>query len=154
VYQLLVFGHVLFIVTAIAVAYGPLLLLELSIRSGRVEALRAVSAAAGPIVKAIPVLYVTAGIFGVLAALNAGFNLLAAWLVIAFVLFIALFAIGAGVIGPWAERVGKLAATAPDGPLTPEILAVTGDGRMKVLRVVDLGIVVLLIFDMVVKPFS
>lgn len=153
-FQLLVFLHIAVVFSAVSISYGPQLLLALAIRTGRVEVVRGVTAAAGPLVIAIPVLYITGGLFGLFAAINTGFNLLAPWLLIAYVLFVTLTIIGARLVGPWAEHVGKLAAAAPDGPLTPDLQAIIRDPRMRLIRWADFVLVFLLVFDMVLKPFS
>ncbi len=153
-FQLLVFGHIVLVFSAVSASYGPLLLLALAIRSGKVETVRGVTAAAGPLTKTIPILYVAGGFLGLCAAINIGFNLLAPWLLIAYVLFAFLTIIGAAFVGPWAERIGALAASAPDGQFTPKLIAVIDDSRIRSIRVLDFALVVALVFDMVVKPFS
>ena len=153
-FQLLVFAHIALVFSAVSISYGPQLLLGLAIRTGRVEVVRGVTAAAGPLVIAIPILYIAGGLFGLIAAINSGINLLAPWLVIAYVLFVLLTIVGARLVGPWAEHVGKLAAAAPDGPFPPELRATITDSRMRVIRIADFALVFLLVFDMVLKPFS
>lgn len=153
-FQLLVFLHIVVVFSAVSIPYGPQVLLALAIRSGRVEVVRGVTAAAGPLVIAIPILYITGGLFGLVAAINSGINLLAPWLVIAYVFFVILTIIGARLVGPWAEHVGKLAAAAPDGPLTPELQVTIRDSRMRVIRSADFVLVFALVFDMVLKLFS
>lgn len=153
-FQILVFLHIVSMFAAVAVSYGPLAMLQLTLRRGETQTLRAVTSSARVLTTSIPLLYVIGAIFGVLAALNVGLNLLAPWLVIAYLLFIGLMIIGAAVIGPWAEKLGKLSASAPDGPFTPELLAVANDPRIRVVRGIDAALILLLIFDMVVKPFS
>ena len=153
-FLLLVFLHIVSMFAAVAASYGPLAMLQLAIRHGETQTVRGVTSSARVITLSIPFFYVIGAIFGVLAALNANYNLLAPWLLIAYVLFIVLMVVGAAVIGPWAERIGKIAATSPDGPFSPELQAVVDDQRVKLVRGIDGGAVVLLIFDMVVKPFS
>jgi uncharacterized membrane protein len=154
VFLLLVFLHVVSMFAAVAVSYGPLAVLQLAIRRGETQTVRAVTASARVVTLSIPFFYVIGAIFGVLAAFNANFNLLAPWLVISYVLFLVLMIIGAAVIGPWAERIGKVAAASPDGPFSPELQTIVTDQRVRLLRGVDGIAIVLLIFDMVVKPFS
>ena len=111
-----------------------------------------VSARIGPI---IPILFISGGLFGLLTAISFGtINLLAPWLVIAYVLFAIAMYIGAVENRKWGLQLGQLLRTAADGPLTPEITAMFTDRRVVALTIVDYAIVVVLIFDMVLKPFS
>ena len=153
-FQFLVFLHLVSVFAAVAISYGPLTLLTLTLRRGETQSLRALTASARVLTVSIPFFYVIGAIFGVLAAFNANFNLLAPWLVVAYVLWIVLMIIGAAVIGPWVERLGQLSASAPDGPFSPEIVAAATDQRIRIVRAVDGVVLVLLIFDMAVKPFS
>jgi hypothetical protein len=51
-------------------------------------------------------------------------------------------------------ELGAQLARAPNGPLTAELSAMFTDRRVVVLTVIDYLLPVILVFDMVVKPFS
>jgi hypothetical protein len=151
---LLIFLHITTMFAAITVGFGSGFLMRIAYMTGQVAAVRGlgmVSARVGPL---IPILFITGGIFGLLTAISFGLNLLAPWLVIAYVLFAIAMYIGAVENRKWGEQMGQLLRTAPDGPVTPEIAAMFDDPRVRLLTIVDYAIVVVIIFDMVVKPFS
>jgi uncharacterized membrane protein len=154
VFLILVFLHVVSVIAAITVSYGPLVMLQIAFRRGDTQTLRAMTSGARVVTISTPFFYVVGAIFGVLAALNGGINLFAAWLLISYVLFIVLMVLGAAILGPWAERLGSAAASAPDGPFSTELLAVVRDPRIRLVRGIDGVVLVLLLFVMVVKPFS
>jgi hypothetical protein len=151
---LIIFLHISTMFAAVTVSYGPTALLFLALRSGRTEAIRAVTVAAIPVKRVIPPLYGLGALFGFVAAIVSGVNLLAPWLLIAYVLFILLTAIGAGIVGPHLERLGKLTATMADGPISPELGAAVRARGFIWIEVVDYVGLFVIIFDMVVKPFS
>ncbi len=150
----LVFLHILFMFSAVAISYGPLTIVTLALRGGRTETLRAVTSGAKTLAVAIPILYVIGGALGLVAAISSSVNLLAGWLVIAYILFAFLMGIGATLIGPWIERLATASAAAPDGPFSAEINVISADPRMRIVRVVDLVLVIGILYDMVVKPIS
>jgi uncharacterized membrane protein len=154
VFQLLLFLHIVLIFTAITLAYGPEGLLVFAVRSNRTEAVRSVLSSAQPVQRIFPIFFGLGGLFGLLAAWNAGFDLLAPWLVIAYVLFVVLTIIGAGFTGPRMKKLAMVVGPAPDGPLSPEARAMARDRTLVVVLSIDFALLLFLIFDMVVKPFS
>jgi hypothetical protein len=105
------------------------------------------------VAKWIPVLFISAGIFGLLTAIVSGQNLLAPWLVIAYVLFAIAMGIGIAYNAPEARKLGGVLMKTPDGPIPPEV-AEFFHGRALWLTYLDYVLVAALVFDMVVKPFS
>lgn len=146
--------HITLMVSAITISYGPALLTELAYRSGRVEAVRGVALASQRLGPLIPVLYVTGGIFGLLTAINFGFNLLAPWLVIAYLLFAIAMITGFAFNRNFGPRVVQATTGVPDGPLSPAITALFADPTYRLVTTIDYVVVIALLFDMVVKPFS
>ena len=146
--------HITSMFTAITISYGPNLLAELAYRSGRVETLRGVAMASGRLGPFIPVAYVTGGIFGLLTAINFGFNLLAPWLVIAYLLFAFAMVSGIGFNAKFGPRVLAATADVPNGPLPPAASALFTDSTYRILTTLDYVVLVAFLFDMVVKPFS
>jgi uncharacterized membrane protein len=66
---------------------------------------------------------VAIAVFGYATADRIGSDLDTTWLVLGQVLFYVIVAIGLGILRPAANRLYRLAAAAPDGPLTPEVAA-------------------------------
>jgi uncharacterized membrane protein len=151
---LLVWLHISLMFVGVTLSYGPSLLFLIALRSRRTENVRAVLVAVQPVVRFIPVAYGLAALFGVLAAINIGYNLLAPWLLIAYVLFVVLIGIGAGLVGPRLQRVKDMVDKSPDGPLAAETYAAATAGGFVWIEVLDFAGLFLVIFDMVVKPFS
>ena len=153
-FGVLLFLHIALIFTGLALAYVPMVYFIFAVRSNRTEAIRAVGAVSGPTNRIFPVFLILGGVFGLLTAINAGFNLLAPWLVIAYVLFAVLTAIGAGYTGPYMKRVGDLAAAGADGALSADLNALIRNPAFIAIELVDFGLLLFLIYDMVAKPFG
>lgn len=148
------FLHITLIFFAIIASYGPDIVLRLAFMSGQVATVRGAHVASVRLGPVMPILYVTAGLFGLLTAINFGFDLLAPWLVIAYVLFA--IAMLTGIFGDrvFTIRLGELLATAPDGPLTPEIKDLFASTSHRAVTAFNYVWIPVLVFDMVVKPFS
>jgi hypothetical protein len=146
--------HITVMFAAITISYGPAFLAALAYRSGRVATVRGVAVAAQPLGPLIPILYVTGGLLGLVTAINFGYNLLAPWLVIAYVLFAMAMITGVTFNRTFGPRLIQATADTPDGPLTPPVLAIFADPRYRFVTTLDNLVLVALLFDMVVKPFS
>jgi hypothetical protein len=151
---LLLFLHITLMVAAVTVAYGSQLLLRLAYMTGQVAPLRGVAIVSKRVGPIFPVLYVLGGILGLVTAITFGFDLLAPWLIIAYVLFAIAMILGVTVARVEGMKLGKTLATAPDGPITPEIAAFFTEPRAVAVLVIDYVLIIALLFDMVVKPFS
>jgi len=71
------------------------------------------------------------------------------WVIFGLLGFVATFAIGFGVLGPAATRIRKLVATV--GPNSPEVHAEMN--RIFIVARADAAILMLVVVDMVAKPF-
>ena len=151
---LLLFLHVSTIFTAMTVAYGPLIVLRVVYSTHQVAAIRTVLPVVMRIGPLLPLLFGLGGLFGLSTAIAFGYDLLAPWLVIAYVLFAIMFFIGVTENRTWPMRLAKTLETAPDGPVTPEIVELFMSSRALVITAIDVAVVFGLIFDMVVKPLS
>ncbi len=152
---LLLFVHITVMFVAVMVGFGGPLVMRMAYMTGQVAAVRGAGMAFARLAPFIPILFVVGGVFGLLTAISWGlFPLTSPWLIIAYVLFAAAMVIGVVENAPWGKHLGALLAQTPDGPITPEIAAMFTDTRVVVMTVVDYAIVALIIFDMVVKPFS
>ena len=148
------FLHITTMFAAITVSFGSGLVMRLAYLTGRVESVRGVAMASRPIGVLIPILFVVGGVFGLLTALAYGYNLLAPWLVIAYVLWLIAMAEGAIVNRDFAQRLQPLLASAPDGPISGPVLSLFSEPKVLAGTVIDYVVVIAAVFDMVVKPFS
>ena len=151
---LFLFLHITFFVVAIAISYAPLLLERLAYRTGEVANLRglvAIHSGLGPLMF---VLYMLAGVFGLLTAINFNVNLLAPWLVISYVGFGIAVLLGVTHNRTWPIRLADAVKRTPDGPITPEIRDLFMNGRTVSVLVIDIVWIPAMIFVMVIKPFS
>jgi hypothetical protein len=145
---ILLFLHILMMFTAVAVAGGTNILLLVGVRRRDRTLIAAITSL--PIPMVAPILYITGGLFGVATALAFGFNLLAPWLVVAYVLFAMLAALGVLYSGPLFARVHAVAADAQAGAEAfREVM-----GQYQIDAALSLAGIGLLLADMVFKPFS
>jgi hypothetical protein len=151
---LLLFLHITTMIAAVTVSYGPSLAFRMAVRTGQVSSVRGALASAQPLGPWIPILYVAGGVFGLLTAISFGSNLLAPWLVIAYVLWVVAMLTGLAIHAPHARRLGPLVAATPDGPIPPDLGAVLADPRERAASILDYVVIVAILFDMVFKPFS
>ena len=150
----LLFLHIATIFAAVTVSFGSGLVMRLAYLTGRLEAVRGVALASRPVGVLIPILFVAGGLFGLLTTVAFGYNLLAPWLVIAYVLWLVAMAEGAVVNRDFAQRLQPLLAGSADGPITSPIVSLFSEPKVLAGTVVDYVVVIALVFDMVVKPFS
>ena len=150
----LVFLHILTMFAVVAFHSGPQILTLAAARTGQETAVGPIARMYGRTGRAVPPLGILGALLGIGAGLTGGFNLLAPWLLIAYVLFAGAMITGIGFNSKFGPRLLAATADAPDGPLTPEIVALFTDPRYRLVTTVDLFIVIAFLFDMVVKPFS
>jgi len=146
--------HITAMVTAVTLSYGPSFLVDRAYRSGQVAAVRAVAQLAAPLGPLIPVFYVSGGLLGLWTAINFGYDLLAPWLVIAYVLFAVPMITGFTFSRTFAPRLVQATTGVPDGPVPPPVVALFSDPRYRLVTVIDYLVILGILFDMVVKPFS
>jgi hypothetical protein len=144
----LLFLHILLMFTAVAVASGTSILVLLVARRGDQSVVAAITSL--PIPRIAPFLYISGGVFGLLTALAFGYNLLAPWLIIAYVLFALFAAFGILYTGPVFMRIHAAVA---DPQVSGEAFA-EAISRFRTDAVVTMAGIALLVADMVFKPFS
>ena len=152
--QILLFLHITFFITAITISYGPLLLLRLAYRTGEIANLRGLALVHSRLGLLTFVMYMLGGIFGGLTAIAFGFDLIAPWLVIAYVAFAIAVLLGVTENRTWPLRLAEAVNRTPDGPLTPEIRDLFMNRTTVAVLAIDIAWVPVMIFDMVIKPFS
>jgi hypothetical protein len=151
---LLLFLHISITFTAMTVAYAPTIVLWVVYSTHQVAATRTVVPVVTRLGPLMVVLFILGGLFGPFTAIAFGYDLLSPWLVLAYVLFAMMMLIGVTEQRTWPMRLARVLETTPDGPVTPEIVELFRSRRMLAAEAVSLAVVFLLIFDMVVKPFS
>lgn len=153
-FLLLVFLHITATFIAVALSYGPTVMFWLARRSGRVEPLRAVTVMARPAALIAGMFFGIAGLLGLAAATQAGYNLLAPWLLISYLLFALLTFVGFAISGPRTSRLRRALADAPPGPVPAELRPLVDDRVLSGVHVLDFVLLGALVYDMVFKPFG
>ena len=152
--RIFVFLHIATMFTAVTATLGPTLLLRRIGKSGDVPAIRRSFAMAGPIIKVAPALYGLGAALGVVAVFTNGFDPFQPFLLIAYGLFVLATLVGIRFNAPWFQRVSEASAASPDAAPSPELVAVLDAPVARFLDWFDPLIILLFIFDMVVKPFG
>ena len=152
--MVLKFLHIAFIFGGITLIYGTEILLHRIGRSADVGAIRTAFGMAKPVATIGPAIFWIGVAFGLTAAVVNGYDLLAPWLLATYALVAVLLVAALTITVPWMNRVGALAASAPDGAPSPELTAALHNRSATVLMyaslVVDVAIVALMVF----KPGS
>jgi hypothetical protein len=152
--RIFVFLHIAVMFTAVAVTIGPNILLRRIGKSRQVPAIRHSFALAAPVTRFIPPLYGLGAALGIVAIFTNGFNPFQPFLLIAYVLFAIATVVGIRVTEPWFKRVIETSAASPDAAPSPELAAALDAPAGRFLDWFDPLIILLFIFDMVVKPFG
>ena len=148
------FLHLLAMFSAVGAVVGTEVLLHRVARSGDVRAIRTAFALAKPMNVAAPVLFLLGVAFGLLDAITRGFNLFAPWLLIAYALFVVMFALGGSVQGRWVDRIASAAASSDDVTPSDDLQRVVHDRPAAVAMYVSWLLLAGIVFTMVAKPFS
>lgn len=146
--SIVVFLHVATMFTVVALHTGPQLLIFAAVRRTDAAAVAAIGDTFARSGRLVPPLGTAGGVLGIVAGLLLGLNLLAPWLLIAYVLFGALVLFGGLVTVPYFARLATAARHGSD-----DYRALAG-GRLTAILLLDGLIYVLIVGDMVVKPFG
>lgn len=92
--------------------------------------------------------------FGFIAALTGQMNLLAPWLVLAYVAVAAAAVLGFAVTDPWVGRLERAAASSSVDSPSSELVAVIGEPAARYATFALMLLIAFIIFVMVVKPLS
>jgi len=144
----LLYLHILAIFTAVTVVMGAGILVLIGARGGNRSVVAAITSL--PIPRLAGPLYSIGGLFGLATAFVFGYNLLAPWLIIAYVLFAILTAMGIRISGPIFERTHAVASD----PAASNELFGQAMSRFRMDAAVTLVGIALIVADMVFKPFS
>lgn len=151
---ILKFAHIGTMFMAVGVAVGTEIMAHRVANTGDVAAIRTFFAQAKPLMRLIPVLYVSGLAFGLAAGLVGAFDMFATWLLLAYGLFFLTFVLHRTIGAPWFERMTLLSAAAPDGSATPELSAAIHDRRAAMLFWYTVAMIIGFVFIMVAKPLS
>ena len=146
--------HILAMFSAVGSIIGTEALLHRVARSGDVRATRTAFALARPMNVITPAVFLIGVGFGLLAAITGGIDLLAPWLLLAYLLFGIMFALGGAVQGGWVVRVAEAAAGSDPAHPSSELQRLVHDRTALTAMYVGWILLVAIIFLMVVKPFS
>lgn len=140
--------HIVTMFVVVAFHSGPQILTLVAARTGQGTVVAGVASMYARSGRAVPPLGIAGALFGIAAGLTGGFNLLAPWLLIAYGLFGLLVVYGGVVSFPYIVRLGEAVREAR--PNRDELLG----RRLTVVVAIDALIYVLIIADMVLKPFG
>jgi len=147
-----VFLHVLAMFIAVAMAYGPAMLMVVASRRRDVRALRAITSTSNKLGPLVGAAFATGIVLGVVAIFVHAFDPLQGWLVIAYVLVIASLVMTFTFTNPWLKKVEAAANASPDDAMSAELDTLVNSPRNQALLGVDALLIVALIADMVLKP--
>lgn len=142
------FLHILAMFAIVALHSGPQILALAAARTGQTSALVGIAKLYERTGHAVPPLGILGALLGVATGLTGGFNLLAPWLLIAYALFVLLVVFG-GVVSAPVHPAPREAAR-ENQPNWEHLLG----RRLTVIVMSDALILVLIIADMVLKPFG
>jgi hypothetical protein len=149
-----VFLHIVAMFAAVSIAYGPMFLLRRAASTRHVPTIRGVFGLARNIGRAAAAMFGIGFILGVVAIFTDGYDPFAPWLIIAYVLFVLTAVTGARISGPWVEKVAELANASPDAAASTQLREALDEPLPQMTFYADLAVIVLILFDMVIKPFS
>ena len=152
--RIFIFLHVLVMFGAVSLVVGQLAMVAAAARRGDVAALRGITSASRSLAKVIGPAFGLGIVFGFIAIFTNGFNPTAPWLLIAYVLTFLAAVLPAVGTGRWAQGVAIAAASSPLDAPSPELRAALGNRRLTAIVGIEMLLLVLLIADMVLKPFS
>lgn len=152
--EIVLFLHIAFMVAGVAAADGVGWLAFRVARSRDLGAIRTTFALMKPTGMVSGIFFFLGLIFGVISIFTLGFDPTEPWLLIAYGLFVIQFLLGTLVVDKWHGRVGELANAEGADPSSGELAQVLNEGTAQTVAYVQTALVVVFIFDMVVKPFS
>ena len=89
-------------------------------------------------------------LMGIAMMINTNFGWGKFWVLIGLIGYVSTFVTGIAVLSPLAKKIG--AAAAANGPTHPETIALIQ--RILLIVRVDLTVLLIVVLDMITKPFS
>jgi uncharacterized membrane protein SirB2 len=145
--------HIVSMFFAVALAVSTELVLRRVAGSSDAPAIATTVARVRPLGNLSTVFFLAGIAFGIVAALTGQINLLAPWLILSYVAVAGAFAIGMFVTDPWVTRLEGAATAGGDGP-SAELAAVVAETPARIGTWALMGLISVLVFLMVVKPFA
>lgn len=149
----LVVLHVLIMFGAVAISQGPTFMLYGAMRRGDVASIRGIAAQFNRLGRFIGPAFGIGVVIGLIAVFTGGYDPLAPWLIIAYVLTVIAFLTPQLVTGPRMMRVVQAAEASPLDAPSPDLRAAITANAGPIFWV-DSALIVLFVIDMVAKPFS
>ena len=150
--QIWTFLHILFMFGAVTVAVGSLLWATSAIRGRDLGSLRAYVRVSGRAHTLSGVLLIAGIVFGLIAAMVMGFDLLQGWLVAVYILLALTLVVGFAAT-PYLNRLkAALEANEGDAP-GPELEKLLASPVAPIATAVSIVLIGAIIYDMVFKPF-
>lgn len=146
--------HIASMFFAVALAVSSELVLRAVANSGEVVAIRTVTARVRPLANISTALFLAGVAFGIVAALTGQIDLLATWLILAYVAFLGAMALGITISDPWVGRLERAAADSPDDAPSDALREVIADPLARAATWTLMILVAVLVYVMVVKPFA
>ena len=146
--------HIVAMFFAVALALSSELVVRRVATSGDVRAIRATVPRVRPLGNIATGLFLLGVVFGIVAALTGQIDLLAPWLILAYVLFISATLLGILVMDPWSARLEAAAVASQDDAASDALRSVITEPAARAGSWALMVIVAALVFVMVVKPFA
>lgn len=146
--------HIVSMFFAVALTISGELVIRRVATSHDVRAIRTTVERVRPLGNISTILFLSGAAFGIVAALTGQINLLAPWLILAYVAFIGAILTGIFITDPWVGRLSKAAAESPDGEASDGLRAVIADPVARSATWGLMAIIAVLVFIMVVKPLG
>jgi hypothetical protein len=146
--------HVVAMFFAVALAVSTEIVLRRVATSGDVHAIRATVPRVRPLANIAGILFVSGIFFGIVAALTGQINLLAPWLLLAYVAYVGAVLIGMLVTDPWTKRLEAAAVASSDDAPSDALRSVIADPVPRAGTWALMILIATLVFLMVVKPFA
>ena len=152
-YPLIKMIHLISVIFAVGFAMGPEILLFKATRSDDVKNIRFIFNMAEPLSRIAPLLFIIGLISGLLTAHQAGFDLLAPWLILSYIVFTITIGLDILFHLPWAKRIRIAAENSNLESPSSELKAALADRRGEITLWVGPIAIVILIGLMTLKPF-
>ncbi|MEX2458810.1 MAG: DUF2269 family protein [Actinomycetota bacterium] len=153
-YEFLKFLHILAMFLAVSLFVGGQFYLRALERSRDVRAIRR-GFQAGKTLDGVGIAAVLLGlVLGIVTAINGNLDLTQTWLILAYVLFLAIMAMGIAYWTPRSKRILEAAEASPEDAPSPALVALLERPVDRSMMVLDLLLWAGIIFVMVIKPFS
>jgi hypothetical protein len=146
------FLHIAALVSGVAFSVGGAWLLERIASTHDVRAIRGAFGVARPLAILINAGFGLGFLFGMLAAYFGQINLLAPWLIAAYVLFVITSFLGGSVSGKWMQSVGMNATKNQGDTPSPELEKILDDPRPRQVFWFNVAAIIVFLFLMVFRP--